>query len=77
MRIKVYPGAFCDTKALDEDGFLELEEGAVLEDALIRLKYPLPLRIMGLYTVNYKKAKPKTQLKDGDIISIIAPMAGG
>ncbi len=77
MRVKVYPGSFCDTKVLDEDGFIELEEGAVLSDVLKRLKYPLPLKLIGLYTVNYKKVKLNTYLKDGDIISIIAPMAGG
>ncbi|MGB7606327.1 MAG: MoaD/ThiS family protein [Lutisporaceae bacterium] len=77
MRVKVYPGSFCDTNALDEAGFMELEDSAVLGDVLKRLKYPLPLKLMGLYMVNYKKVKLDTQLKDGDIISIIAPMAGG
>lgn len=77
MRVKVYPGPFCSTDALDEDGFMELTEGAVVADVLKKLKYPLPLRIMGLYMVNYKKAKQDTKLKDGDTISIIAPMAGG
>lgn len=77
MRIKVYTGPFCITDALDEDGFMEMQEGATVGDVLKKLKYPLPMRMMGLYMVNYKKAKQDTKLKDGDIISIIAPMAGG
>lgn len=77
MRVKVYPGPFCSTDALDEEGFIELQDGATVGDVLKRLKYPLPLKLMGLYMVNYKKAKQDTMLKDGDTISIIAPMAGG
>lgn len=77
MRIKVYPGPFCSADALDEDGFIELQEGATVGDVLKAVKLPLPLKLMGLYMVNYKKAKQDTRLKDGDIISIIAPMAGG
>ncbi|KUO76596.1 MAG: hypothetical protein APF77_16880 [Clostridia bacterium BRH_c25] len=77
MRVKVYPGPLCDTDVLDEDGFMELEEGAVVSDLLKKLKYPFPMRILKLYLVNYKKAGLNTRLKDGDIVSIIAPMAGG
>lgn len=77
MRVKVYPGLFCSTDELDEDNFMELQEGAVVGDVLKKLKFPLPLRMMGLYMVNYKKAKLDTKLKDGDTVSIITPMAGG
>lgn len=77
MRVKVYVGHFCITDSLDEDGYMELPEDAVVADVLKKLQYPLPLRMMGLFMVNYKKAKQNTKLKDGDIISVISPMAGG
>lgn len=77
MKVKVYPGPLCEGAALDEDGFVELPEGASVADILKMLKCPLPVRILGLYAVNYKKASLGTQLKEGDIISILAPLAGG
>lgn len=77
MKVKVYPGPFCKTEALDEDGFIEVEEGATVADIIKGLKCPFPIKALGLYTVNYKKVKPSTKLKDGDIISIITPIAGG
>lgn len=77
MKIKVYPGPFCKAEVLDKDGFMEIEEGAKVSDVIKRLECSLYVKIFGLYLVNYKKAKPSTKLKEGDIISIIAPLAGG
>jgi len=77
MKIRVYPGPFSHTDALDEDGFMDIEEGAEVGDVIKRLRYSFPIRVLGLYMVNYKKAKLNTKLKDGDIISIITPIAGG
>ena len=77
MKIKVYPGPFCDTSVLDEDGFIDMKEDAVLSDLLKRLKYPFPMRLLKLYLVNYQRAGLDTPLKEGDIVSIIAPIAGG
>jgi molybdopterin converting factor small subunit len=77
MKVKVYPGPFCRTDALDDDGFMEVEEGAVVGDVIKKLKYSLPIRALGLYMVNYKKAGLDTRLKEGDVISIITPLAGG
>lgn len=77
MKVKVYPGPFCKTDVLDEDGFIEIEEGTKVGDVIKILECPLPIKILGLYMVNYKKVKLSTKLKDGDIISIITPIAGG
>ena len=77
MKVKVYPGPFCKTEAIDEDGFMEVEEGATVGDVIKILKCPLPIKVLGLYMVNYKKVKLSTKLKDGDIISIITLIAGG
>jgi molybdopterin converting factor small subunit len=77
MRVKVYPGPFCDTDHIDEDGFMDIKEGAVVADVIKKLRFSLPIRMLGLYMVNYQKAKLDTKLKEGDIISIITPIAGG
>lgn len=77
MRVRVFPGPFCHTDVLDEDGFIFLEEGATLNEVYKKLKYPIPLRGVGLCTVNYKKVKSNTVLKDGDTVSFFAPLSGG
>ncbi|MFA5523596.1 MAG: MoaD/ThiS family protein [Tissierellales bacterium] len=77
MKVKVYPGSFCNTEALDEEGFIEIEEGVTVGDVIKRIKCPLPIKAFGLYMVNYRKVKLSTKLKDGDIISIITSIAGG
>lgn len=77
MKIKVYPGPFCNQDVLDEDGFLNLEEGSTLTDVYKKLKFPFPLRSMGLCMVNYEKVKMSTKLKDGDTVSFFTPLAGG
>lgn len=77
MKVKVYPGPFRDTDALDEDGFMDIDEGAVVADVIKRLKCNLPVRLLSLYMVNYNKAKSDTKLKEGDVISVITPLIGG
>lgn len=77
MKIKVYPGPLCEGAALDEDGFMELPEGATVADVLKRINCPFPVKMLRLYAVNYKKASLSTQLREGDIISVLAPLAGG
>ncbi|MDF2676508.1 MAG: ThiS family [Bacillota bacterium] len=77
MKVKVYPGPLCNTEELNSDGFLELNDKSTVNDVLKKLKYPIPLRIMGLYMVNYKPAKLSAKLKDGDIISVFTPLSGG
>jgi molybdopterin converting factor small subunit len=77
MKVKVYPGPFCHTDALDENGYMDVEEGAVVGDVIKKLKYSFPIRMLGLYTVNYKRASLDTRLKEGDTVSIITPIAGG
>lgn len=77
MKVKVYPGPLCEGSALDEDGFMELPEGATVADVLKGISCPLPVKMLRLYAVNYKKASLSTKLNDGDIISVLAPLAGG
>lgn len=77
MRIKIYAPAFLDHSRLDHQGCLEVEEGARLGKILDQLRVPLLLRPVLLCTVNYDRVKLSTRLKDGDVVSIIAPISGG
>jgi len=77
MKVKVYLGPLCKGDALDKDGYIEVDEGETVLDILKKIKCPIYIRALGLYMVNYRKVKLDTKLKDGDIISIISPIAGG
>ena len=77
MKVKVYAPLFGDTEALDENGLLELAEGAKLRDVYKKLKIPLLLRNSLVCMVNYEPGKASIGLGDGDIISFIGPISGG
>jgi len=77
MKVRVYPGTFCNADALDEGGFIYLEEGATLADVYKKIKYPIYLRGLGLCMINHKNAKMNAELKNGDIVSFFTPLAGG
>jgi molybdopterin converting factor small subunit len=77
MRIKVYAPLFGDSEQLDENGYLELSEGARLRDLYKKLKIPLLLRNSLFCTLNYERCKAESQLADGDIVSFIGPLSGG
>lgn len=77
MRVKVYAPAFLNHDCLDAQGYLEMAEGARLRHALDALRVPLVLRPVLLCTLNYERVKLSTHLKDGDVVSIIAPISGG
>ncbi len=77
MRVKVYAPAFFNHDCLDAQGYLEVAEGARLRHALDALRVPLVLRPVLLCTLNYERVKLSTRLKDGDVVSIIAPISGG
>jgi molybdopterin converting factor small subunit len=77
MKVKVYTPLFGKTDLLDENGYLELEEGVFLGGLYKMLKIPLPFRNSLLCMVNYKRAKSSQTLEDGDIISFFGPLSGG
>lgn len=77
MKVQVYPPPFANLDALDEDGMLLLEPGARLSAVYRQLKIPLVLQPLVICHVNYQRVKLNTQLKDGDIISFMLPLAGG
>lgn len=77
MRVQVYPPPFANLNCLNEDGMLDLPPGARLVSVYRRLKIPLVLQPLLICLVNYQRVKLNTQLKDGDVISFMLPLAGG
>jgi molybdopterin converting factor small subunit len=77
MKVKVYAPAFCSFKHIDEDGNMVLPDGASLNDVYKKLRVPLPFRKLLFSAVNYRRVKLNTQLKDGDVVSFLAPLSGG
>jgi len=77
MSIKVYASGFCSFEHIDPEGFMTLPEGACLNDVCKRLRIPFLLRKVLFAAVNYEHVKLSTKLKDGDVVSVIAPLAGG
>jgi molybdopterin converting factor small subunit len=77
MKVKVYAPLFGDTSKLDDNGFLELPDGAVLRDVFKLLKIPFMLRNSMVCMVNYEPCKASRELVDGDTVSFIGFVSGG
>ncbi len=77
MNVRVHASGFCSFEHINEDGFMSLPEGASLNDVYKKLRIPFLLRKVLFASVNYEHVKLNTKLKDGDIVSLLAPLAGG
>lgn len=77
MNVKIYSSGIGSFEHIDEDGFMSLPEGASLNDVYKRLRIPFLFRKVLFAAVNYKHAKLNTKLKDGDVVSLLSPRAGG
>jgi molybdopterin converting factor small subunit len=77
MKVRVYPPAFADESALDREGFLEIPEGAVLDDVFAALHIGFPLKHFLFCFVNYERVKLSTPLADGDEVSFFSLASGG
>ncbi|MGM0652400.1 MAG: MoaD/ThiS family protein [Bacillota bacterium] len=79
MRVRVYLPPFIksDDSKLDQDGYIELEEGTTMRELFKILKVPLPYGMVHLCRVNYEKASLSRELKDGDTVSFFAIISGG
>ncbi len=77
MKIRVYAASFCSFEDIDEEGYLVLPDGAVLNDVYKRLKVPWVLRRIVFATVNYKRVGLETRLEDGDVVSFLSALGGG
>jgi molybdopterin converting factor small subunit len=77
LNVKVYAPAFINHEPIGADGTVSLSDGATLYDLYRRLDLPIPLRLICFCSVNYERAKWKTKLKDGDIVTFLFPISGG
>ena len=77
MKVKVYAASFCSFKNVDENGYMTLDENAVLNDVCKNLRIPLPLRKLMLPSINHRIMPLKTRLKDGDVVSFFSGLGGG
>lgn len=77
MKVRVFAPSYCSFALVDDDNYMELKEGATLQEVLRNLKIPVHLRPITICMVNYQKVKKHTVLKEGDVISFLAPLVGG
>ena len=77
IKVKVNAPAYCSFKHIDEKGYMNLPEGATLNDVYIKLGVPLVMRKVLFSAVNYEQVKLGTKLKEGDVVSFLTIMSGG
>ncbi len=77
IKIQVYPGPLCNADTLAEDGLIQVEEGTTVGDLLRQIGCPRTVERAGLFTLNHKRTKTHRKLNDGDVLSVIGPVAGG
>lgn len=77
MRIKVMVPLALRRSQIDERGWIEVPEGTTLSQLVHKLGLPGTLLKALFLSVNGIRVPLSTELKDGDVVSIIAPLAGG
>ncbi len=77
MKIRVFAPPFSDWSRLDEDGRLELPEGATVGDALAALRIPLRPAAVLLCTVNGERTGLGRKLAEHDRLSFLSLVSGG
>lgn len=77
MRVQVFVPAFAKIELLDDDNFIELNEGCSLRNLQRKLRVPLIYRPFVSCLVNYEKVSFSTKLKEGDVVSFYTVVSGG
>lgn len=77
MQIKVYPPMFIKTTNISDEGFVQLSEDACVIDLLKRIKVPISLSRLLMCSVNYKPAKLRQPLNEGDTVTFLNIVSGG
>ena len=75
VRVMLPPG--WSKKMLDERYWLELDDDAILADALAAVKMPRPLAKAFFVSVNGSFSNSKVKLNDGDSIAFFPTVTGG
>jgi hypothetical protein len=68
IKVKIYPPAFCSFKNIDDRGWMMMEEGSTLSDALKMIRMPKGLAKIMLVKLNGLSERMDTVLEDGDVI---------
>ncbi len=77
MRVKIYAAGYCSFEHIEDGGFMELPDGATLNDVFAKLGIPRIVRRLPFAAVNYVQARPATELADGDVVTLIGAVSGG
>lgn len=77
MRVKVSVNGIADLSVLEDDEYLQLEDKATIWKVYVKLKIPMHLRPLFKCYLNYKPARMRDRLKDGDEIMFMTLAAGG
>jgi molybdopterin converting factor small subunit len=77
MRVKIYAAGYCSFEYIEDDGFMDLPDGATVNDVFAKLGIPRFLRRLPFAAVNYVQARPGTELTDGDVVTLIGAVSGG
>ncbi len=77
IKIKIFPPPFCSFKHVDDRGWLTMEDGATLGEALKMIKMPKSLAKIMLVKLNGLSFPYDTVLKDGDVIGFFSFISGG
>lgn len=76
MKVKVF-GPLGLGRNLDEKGWMTLEEGATLKDAVRRLGVPASIAKVVKVALNGEVQPMETPLNEGDVISFFSLIQGG
>jgi molybdopterin converting factor small subunit len=77
IKVKVYAPGFINHEIIDQNGFVELAEDDSVRVLFKKLKVSPLARLIVTTFVNYEPVKMNSKLKDGDVISLMFPVAGG
>lgn len=77
MKVKVFSPAYFNIDKIDDDGFMELNKGATVNDVFKKLKIKWPIRRFIVFTLNGKQIKGNCVLKENDVINIFKFVSGG
>ncbi len=77
IKVKVYAPGFINHEPIDPNGYVELTDNDSLNSLYKKLRVPVIARPVLTSFVNYEPARLNTRLKDGDVVSLLFPVAGG
>ncbi len=77
IKVRVYAPGFINHDAIDQDGFVELDDNVSVKKLFRKMKVSPLARMFVVSFVNYEPAKMDEKLKDGDVVSLMFPVSGG